>query len=190
MQTKQSVDFKCIGMINTVCPISHLQLVRLTIHKWCNYHKSFVPATLRIDGNYRIWQRWKIKWSRKMTDYNEEMCMQWLIVYYVLAGKTLKVWPCFFILGEHLGTDIPGVFSLGDDKHSSLHHHGKGFTMTTLWHAHAQELRLWPEVKFIESDARNIVAGCNFLQVISMLCNVKGQQLANTSLQLCPDCNF
>lgn len=41
----------------------------------------------------------------------------------------------FFILGEHLGTDIPGVLSLGDDKHSSLHHHGKTFAITTQYNA-------------------------------------------------------
>lgn len=38
----------------------------------------------------------------------------------------------FLILGEHLGADIPGVFSSGDDQHSALHHYGKTFTMTTL----------------------------------------------------------
>lgn len=77
-------------MINTGCTISHLQSVRLTNHKWCNYHKSFVPATLRIDGNYRIWQRWRIKWSWKVSEYNEQMLLLWLTVYYVLSGKTAK----------------------------------------------------------------------------------------------------
>lgn len=33
-----------------------------------------------------------------------------------------------FVLGEHLGADISGVLSSGDDQHRSLHHHGKAFT--------------------------------------------------------------
>lgn len=38
------------------------------------------------------------------------------------SGK--NVCACLFS-GEHLGADVPGVFSPGDDQHGSLHHHGK-----------------------------------------------------------------
>lgn len=38
----------------------------------------------------------------------------------------------FFVSGEHLGADIPGVLSLGDDQHSSFHHYGTSLTITTL----------------------------------------------------------
>lgn len=32
---------------------------------------------------------------------------------------------CVFLLGEHLGADLPGVLSSGDDQHRSVHHYGK-----------------------------------------------------------------
>lgn len=42
-----------------------------------------------------------------------------------LRVKVVKCLCMFFFSGEHLGADVPGVFSPGDDQHGSLHHHGK-----------------------------------------------------------------
>lgn len=69
-----------------------------------------------------------------MTDYNEEMylCSDSLSLLSsqikVLKSLSVCVCVCFScISGEHLGADLPGVFSPGDDQHGSLHHYGKTF---------------------------------------------------------------
>lgn len=59
------------------------------------------------------------------------MCADSLSIVF-LQVKLLKSLHMSLILGEHLGANVPGVFSSGDDQHSSLHHYGKTFTMTTV----------------------------------------------------------
>lgn len=72
-----------------------------------------------------------------MTDSDEEKKKFWVcaVTHSPLCGcrwKTEIACACFiylffFYLGEHLGADISGFLSSGDDQHSSFHYYSKKF---------------------------------------------------------------
>lgn len=51
---------------------------------------------------------------------------------------------CMFILGEHLGADLPGVLSAGDDQHCSVHHYGKALSSRSFSHTKLNSFKFWP----------------------------------------------